>query len=313
MRNKSVFSVKSRIKKYKFVQYLLPIYRVLKYNMKSWPVRLYVKMKYQKKNMRTIFFNGLKFSEPHNTSYIFNIVTGNTSFENEINSIVKKINVEKPVVFDIGANVGMITILLSNKLKNSIVYSFEPSSATFRFLKQNIEDNNLNAIAVNKGLSDKCEKLFLGPPHKRQHSRYQLDKGHPGLYSVYADKSDKWVFKHGENCDFITLDSFCEINGITRIDFIKVDVEGHEINVLKGGLNILKACKPICKIEINLFTSKIAQNNPKEIFDVLHRLGYDIYIFESGSFKKTNYDMLISKDGFLVGDIYAFSPDKILN
>ena len=310
MRNRSVFSLKSRIKKYKFVQYLLPIYRVLKYNMKSWPVRLYVKMKYQKKNMQTIFFKGLKFSEPHNTSYILNIVKGNTSFENEINSIVKKINVEKPVIFDIGANVGMVTILLSKKIKNSIIYSFEPNNATFYFFKKNIDDNNINAIAVNKGLSDKCEKLFLGPPHKRQHSRYQLDKGHPGLYSVYADKSDKWVFKHGKICDFLTLDYFCEKKGIKWIDFIKIDVEGHEVNVLKGGINILKACKPICKIEVNLFTSKIAQKNPKELFDILYSLNYDIYMLESGRFIKTNYNMLINKEGFLNEDIYAFYPDK---
>jgi len=180
----------------------------------------------------------------------------------------------------------------------------------FYFLKKNIEDNNINAIAVNKGLSDKCEKLFLGPPRKRQHPRYQRDRGRPGLYSVYADKFDKWTFKRGEVCDFITLDAFCEKNSIKKIDFIKIDVEGHELMVLQGGLNSIQKYRPILKIELNLFTLSIANTDPKYIFNYFDNLKYNIYIIQDGEFVEKSCSDIIGKDDFLNGDIYAFPFEK---
>jgi FkbM family methyltransferase len=134
------------------------------------------------------------------------------------------------VIFDIGANIGDYAMQLSIAFgEKSQVYSFEPSHATFQtFIKTT--ENIKNIHGVNCGFSDSEGVLNL-------HS----DTASSGLASVYA--RDLSMFNihldQTEQIQVNTIDHYCKTEHIKKIHFLKMDVEGHELNVLKGGKNML--------------------------------------------------------------------------
>jgi len=132
-----------------------------------------------------------------------------------------------PVLFDVGANKGEFTkrILESWKGKKAKLFVFEPSQKTYAMLQRAIPAS-ASVHLINKGLSDKAGKVEL-----------YYDREGSGLASVYPrDLSYHNInFSDHETIDLTTLDIFCEENKIEFIDFLKLDVEGHELSVLLGG------------------------------------------------------------------------------
>ena len=149
---------------------------------------------------------------------------GESAMLEKISSMIKS---DSPVLFDVGANKGEFTkhILERWNGKPIKLYAFEPSQKTYSILQSAIPKSD-SVQLVNKGLSDKIEKLEL-----------YFDREGSGLASVYPrDLSYHNInFSDHETIELTTLDSFCEENKIESIDFLKLDVEGHELSVLKGG------------------------------------------------------------------------------
>ncbi len=137
------------------------------------------------------------------------------------------ITTSSPVLFDVGANKGEFTkhILEIWKDKTIQLYAFEPSQKTFSILKSKVPVSD-SVLLVNKGMSDKEETVELF-----------YDREGSGLASVYKrDLSYHNIdFSNHEKIELTTLDIFCQQHTIDSIDFLKLDVEGHELAVLKGG------------------------------------------------------------------------------
>lgn len=144
-----------------------------------------------------------------------------------------------PVVFDVGANVGDYSRLVRRHLPASLVYAFEPSAAVFRELER-----NLSAAAAperfrpfNLGLSDeeKTVELYSYTVEGEEQSLISsIDRRLPTqVVSVEVSAS--------ERIEVRTLDGFCEAEGVARIDFLKLDVEGHELAVLRGARRMLES------------------------------------------------------------------------
>ena len=142
--------------------------------------------------------------------------------------ILKKSNNHPFTVFDVGGNQGQFISLVSSIIPLEIdeikIHSFEPSKHTFDILFQNFSEND--AVVLNHfGLGDKDEQKdlyypFLGTGYA---SLTQRETGHLGL-----------VFNEHEQVDIKILDDYCDNNSIGKIDLLKIDVEGHELNVLNG-------------------------------------------------------------------------------
>lgn len=101
-----------------------------------------------------------------------------------------------------------------------------------------------------------------------------------------------------EEIEAITLDYFVESNHINKIDLIKIDVEGFEMNVLRGMASLLKILKPDLLIEINSNTLAEQNINPKSVFQYLYDLGYSSYYIEKEGLKKT--DSYIKDDNLVL-------------
>lgn len=152
-----------------------------------------------------------------------------------VNEIRQMISSQTAVLFDVGANQG---VFVNHAIKawqgmNYQLYAFEPSAATFARLRSNVADLPFVHL-LEKGLSDKPGTMDL-----------YYDKEGSGLASVYPrDLSHyKIEFSRRETIQLTTLDEFCAAEKLERIDFLKLDVEGHELAVLKGASRMLSAGK----------------------------------------------------------------------
>ena len=152
-----------------------------------------------------------------------------------LKTIQTMIHSDSAVLFDVGANKGEFTKRIVEAWKGSPyqLYAFEPSRKTFEML-QNSVSNSAPVHLVNMALGDK-------PGHVDLFS----DKEGSGLASVYPrDLSyHKINFSDHEKIEDTTLDLFCEQNKISSIDFLKLDVEGHELAVLSGGKRMFEEGK----------------------------------------------------------------------
>lgn len=171
---------------------------------------------------------------------------------------------EKKVFFDIGANIGWYSIMVAKSNRNILVNSFEPIPKTFSSLKGNVKLNSLPNISIhNFGFSDKSGEFDF----------YYYPEGSGNASSAnVTGRSDVEVVK----CKVKTLDEYVNASNV-QIDFIKCDVEGAELLVFKGGLNIIKKNKPIIFSEILRKWSEKFNYNPNEIFNFFRDLGYKAF------------------------------------
>jgi FkbM family methyltransferase len=173
------------------------------------------------------------------------------------------------VIFDIGANIGKWTKLVLNINKRLNIHCFEPSKYTFKKLI----NNNFppNVICNNIGLSSAKKEEFI----------YIFKEG-SGLNSLYQrkrlDEHNEKIPQHQkEKIQLDTLENYCSVNDINLIDYMKIDVEGHEFEVLKGG-NTLFNNNRVNIIQFEYGGTFIdAHVLLRYIFDLFKELNYDFY------------------------------------
>lgn len=163
-------------------------------------------------------------------------------------------------IVDIGANIGNYTIALKNAYPTSTIHSFEPNSINYQRLVKNIELNEFKNIKANQlGLSDKKGELNL----------YFEDKNMGAASLAESAGSKHEVIK------LDTLDNYCTQNSIENIDLLKIDIEGGEINCLKGGVGILeKTKKGIIQLEVDYGHCKRLGYTAEELFEFPVQFGY---------------------------------------
>jgi FkbM family methyltransferase len=161
------------------------------------------------------------------------------------------------VVFDIGANIGVFTCFAANLVKKGKVFAFEPVSMVFDILKKNAENyQNIEAFQLGFGSREETKEILIRT-------------WNPG-YSTIEDSAiqrPKESFDIKENIKISKLDNIVNKLNLEKINFIKIDVEGYEIEVLKGGIETIKKFRPILGISLHnqLFEKEIRTIFEKEI------------------------------------------------
>ena len=168
-------------------------------------------------------------------------------------------------VFDLGANVGYYTTLFSLLVGDSgKVYAFEPLMENFLKLKSNAARHSANLIINQTGIdiNDSTRKIFFDPN--------DLEKA-----SIEKPVDQK---KHSHEIQVTSVDNYVRKNKINQVDFIKCDIEGHELKALMGMKETLRNFHPKLSIEVTLPNYERA-----ELVDFLRKMGYDnLQLIEKG-------------------------------
>jgi len=144
------------------------------------------------------------------------------------------------VIIDAGANIGVFSLFVNSLFPNSKIYSFEPNSRIFNMLQKNIFENNLtqNVCIYQKALGDMEGKSEL------LRSKNVLETSSSVVNSGFT-KGRAMLFSGVDKIEMITIDSFIKENNIQKVDFIKIDTEGYEKQIIKGAKNTIQHFLPI--------------------------------------------------------------------
>jgi FkbM family methyltransferase len=168
------------------------------------------------------------------------------------------------ILFDIGANIGNYSLLVAELFPKSTVYSFEPSKATFDQLVQNVKSQlHIIPIQIAFGEDSKQANLYSN----------QVGSGMASLYNRELNNSGI-KFNQTEIIKVEKLDDWVAINKINP-DYIKIDVEGSELSVLKGGTSTLRKVRAV-QFEFG-GTAIDAKTYFKDYYNFFTQLNFSLY------------------------------------
>lgn len=144
------------------------------------------------------------------------------------------------VIFDIGANVGTFLYQFENKLNHKNIYAFEPNKKLNIRLKRLFPSMNISSVA----LSDENKTAQFKVPIIK--GKMVASRG--TLNTEYKEKGEERSYT--ETVEVAKLDDWTRSKNISKIDFIKIDVEGNEIKTLFGGKNTIQQFKPTLMVEM---------------------------------------------------------------
>ena len=200
----------------------------------------------------------------------------NLSLSHGTNDLLVKVARELPqdaVIADIGANIGLTSVIFSRSSPAGSVYCFEPSPRTL---------DHLNATLLSNDASN-CQVYPLALSNRVGMMSF-LDNMTSASASHLTGTSQTLG---GANCEVetTTLDLFIEQHGISRLDLMKIDVEGFEMEVLEGAVRTIERLRPALLIEFNSFTLiAYGDKNPRSVLKYLLDTFPHVYRLEGGKF-----------------------------
>ena len=181
---------------------------------------------------------------------------------------------------DIGVYRGVYSFLMSKF--SQTVHAFEPNPIICKDLQKNLSKIIKNIKIYNYALSDKNENVELKVPIRNSNfneNNYEeyFEMGKATIHESNTVKNYK-----SYNIEAKKLDDF---KFSKKISFIKIDVEGHETEVIRGSLNTIKMHKPILLVEIE---EKYTKKNVKETLNFINSLGYKSFYYNKNELVNTN-------------------------
>ena len=211
--------------------------------------------------------------------------------------VTKLLKIVKPgeVCWDIGANIGFYTCLLASQVTDAgAVVAFEPAARTCDYLHENVSLNEFtNVTVVNKGLGDNTEQCHL------YYSEAALAEGTASLKYPNGRTAS-------ERATLDTIDNLTDT--FPTPDFIKIDVEGYQLEVLRGGEHCLKTHAPLLMAELK----DVGETNCddfSEIEQYVTSLGYSLYEIGKYALKRCTHISDSQRRNFFLAneDSVAFS------
>ena len=165
-----------------------------------------------------------------------------TTFEKDTGWLWKELTPVSNVIFDIGANTGIYSLVAKSLNPTAIIHAFEPSKNTFYKLQKNSEINDFNIICKQIALSNENGSCVFYDSFDANQTSASLS---PEMKKLWAN------FEANEyEVQTQTLKSYILENEVSSIDLMKIDVEMHEPSVIEGFSELLFKYKPNIFIEV---------------------------------------------------------------
>lgn len=176
----------------------------------------------------------------------------------------KKLIKPNDVVLDVGANIGFHSLYFAELTGSSgKVISFEPIPINFKAFQNNIELNNFPQIIANN--------IALGNENRFIDIHLDIDDQNPGAFNLLALGIKNYTIKCEKGDDFLNTLS------IDKVNFIKIDVEGYEYEVMKGLKSTITKYRPIINFEYDKVYQSKKNDDESNIFKFLSAMNYAFY------------------------------------
>lgn len=172
---------------------------------------------------------------------------------------------------DVGGNIGVFSLIAAKRLTRGQVHTFEPSSYHLEKLRANLRLNKFDNVRVHPvALSNQSQssKLYFPPPE----ASFLTNTGMASQFCFDQPPSKT------EEITCVRLDDYRELISLHRVDVIKIDVEGAEMDVLSGAIETIRTFRPHVVMEINLDHLRRAGRSAREVIDYWNALSYKIFI-----------------------------------
>jgi FkbM family methyltransferase len=198
---------------------------------------------------------------------------GSAPPDNEEDRFLNSLSLEGQVVYDIGAHIGIFSLAFARKVgPRGCVVAFEPYPPNYRRLLRNVKLNHATTIIpVNAAVGAEAGELVMA-------SR----TGEPGRVTVSSDAT-KIGMKPIGTTKTVNLDSLLKEETWPLPDFMKIDVEGFEWQVLQGARELLRRHHPQLFIELHGAGYENKRTNARRVVAFLEDLGYELDHVESGA------------------------------
>jgi len=170
-------------------------------------------------------------------------------------------------VFDVGGNHGIYSYWMAKAVgPTGAVHCFEPQPELCAEVDQILKWLGLEQVVVNcLALSDSCSRMNL--------SRNYVGDGSASLTA----RTDSSSAPSSLICETTTVDDYCSSKQIDQVAFMKIDVEGHELAVIRGALMTLRQARPIVQLEL-----RVHEGTCDQVISVFESLGYRGFMFCDG-------------------------------
>ena len=177
--------------------------------------------------------------------------------------MIRNLSSNYPLFIDIGANVGVWAVALAAAHPKAHVYCFEPTPNSFSMLRHNVALNRLqNVTATQIAVSDSAGVL----PFQVTENMSIFNRLAPSKESAEDMHRGRFTNARTIDVESICLDDFCKDRRIDRIGFLKIDVEGAEVCVLRGAEQLLR------NRAIDLIFIEVDPDNLRELGDSIDDL-----------------------------------------
>jgi FkbM family methyltransferase len=194
-------------------------------------------------------------------------------YENRTLSLFKSLAKKSKIIIDVGAHIGKYTIIASKLTKGKVI-AIDPSKDNFHILKKNILLNKCkNVLAFNLAVTNKNKKVKLYKP------------GTSVYYTIRKIKNSSWELVNG-----VSLDYLLKRLKIKKVDLIKIDVEGAELDVIEGFKRYLISHR------VDRLIIEILEDNFSKLSFKFNSLGYSIKKIEDNNY-------IVEYEGFVNGTV----------
>ncbi|HLT74349.1 MAG TPA: FkbM family methyltransferase [Ohtaekwangia sp.] len=181
------------------------------------------------------------------------------------------------VVLDVGTNLGYTALRLAKKVADGSVVGFEPDPQNFTLCQKNLAANNFRNLQVhNVGLGASRKTAIM-------ETRVSFNRGGNRINENVAD---------GQRIEVHMLDEYFPSLGVPRVDLMKIDVEGYELQVLRGAERIISEYRPRLFVEVDDSNLKDQGDSAELLIEFLRKLGYKISDAETGIAVESGRDLI---------------------
>lgn len=197
-----------------------------------------------------------------NISHVIEYLFSNTCNETRL---IKDYFKNREIIFvDVGANLGFYFNYINKNVKLKKSFLIEPSKNNYEYLKKNLSTKKIVISNI----------AFSNITKNRMFYEYNISS----VSSFYKMKNTNFYKINSKyKVKTISLDMYCKKNKIQKIDFLKIDAEYEDFNILKGSRSLLKAKKiDLIKIELNFYKNRTQEPNGEKIIQFLNNYNYKI-------------------------------------